>query len=70
MVMAVLFVWAVESVTWGVYRVLTGGTAALLHADVTGLLIWLAASTVITWMTAGAAAAVLGYKRRFERRLA
>jgi hypothetical protein len=64
----VVFGWAASLTTWTVLRVLTGGTLRILGANLMDGVSWSLVSTMFVWMTAAAAAAMLG-KRNGVRSL-
>ncbi len=66
-IVGTVIAWGVALATWAVVRLLSRGAWDLLHPELSGIAIWLAATTVVAWMTAGCAAALLGHKRRLER---
>jgi anti-sigma factor RsiW len=55
-----VFGWAVSLATWTLIRALAGGSLVVLGANVVSGTGWFLVSTVFVWMTAAAAAAVLG----------
>jgi anti-sigma factor RsiW len=59
--------WAVSLVTWTVIRALAGGSLVVLGANVVSGVSWFLLSTVFVWMTAAAAAAVLGRRDGVRR---
>jgi anti-sigma factor RsiW len=63
-----LFAWTVGLASWAIARIVTGGLLIALDTSFATWLIWLAASTVLVWMTAGAAAIMLGRGHRLARR--
>lgn len=70
MAFLVLFSWTVTLVTWPIVRMLTGGVLSWLDLNFNQTWFGLAAYTVLGWLTAGVAAAVLALRRRREGRLA
>lgn len=65
-VAAGLFAWVVNLATWAAYQLITGGIDAVLRPAMSGLLAWLALST-LTAMLAAPASVALASRRRFER---
>jgi hypothetical protein len=61
-----LFAWVMNLATWAVYQLLTGGITAVLRPEMSGLVAWLALSTLTACIVAPAAAA-LASRRHFER---
>ena len=70
LVFAMLFAWTLVLAGWPIARLLTSGAAAWL--DVSFRQVWLgyAAYTAVGWVTAGAAAVLLGVRHRATRRMA
>jgi anti-sigma factor RsiW len=66
----VLLSWTMVIATWPIVRLLTQGVASWLDVRFTATWMDLAWYTVLTWLTAGVAAAVLGWQKRRERRFA
>jgi predicted anti-sigma-YlaC factor YlaD len=60
------FAWIVGLTFWFLLRVFSGGPLMLLGTDLTGLLTWSLASTVFVWLTAAAAALLLGRRRELR----
>jgi len=65
-VAAGLFAWVINLATWAVYQLITGGIDAVLRPAMSGLLAWLALST-LTAMLAAPASVALASRRRIER---
>jgi hypothetical protein len=59
-----LFSWTVGAVTWLAFRLFAGGPSALASPTLRGTLMWIAVSTLLAWLTAGAAAVVLSFRAR------
>ncbi len=59
-----VFGWAVSLSTWTVIRALAGGSLVVLGANVVSGVGWFLSSTVFVWMTAAAAATMLGRRVR------
>jgi len=66
---AVAFAWTMAVVSWLLLDLLTGALAARLDRPVGPTAAWYAAYVVAGWLTAGAAAALLGRRRREEGRI-
>jgi len=69
LMLAVLVVlgWAVSLATWTVMRAVVGGSLVVLGANMVSGVSWFLLSTVFVWMTAAAAAAVLGRRDGVRR---
>lgn len=65
----VLFTWTVGALTWFVVRLIAGGPSAIANATLEGSLLWIGGSTLLAWLTAGVAAAVLTFRPRIARYL-
>jgi anti-sigma factor RsiW len=63
----VVFGWAASLATWALIRVLTGGNLQVLGANLASGVTWSLVSTVFAWMTAAAAAAMLGRRNELRR---
>ena len=61
-----VFAWGAAFTTWALWRLLTGGPAAVLHFDLTGIVAWLAVSCLTLFMATPAAAALAAARRRKE----
>ena len=59
--------WAVSLATWTAIRALAGGSLVVLGANVVSGASWFLVSTVFAWMTAAAAAAMLGRRDGVRR---
>jgi anti-sigma factor RsiW len=70
MAFLVLFSWTVTLVTWPVVRLLSGGILSWFDLSFSQTWFGLAGYTALGWLTAGVAGAVLGLRRRRERRFA
>ena len=66
----ILFAWTITLAGWPVFRLVAQGVAGWLDPSFDRTWLALVTYTVITWMTAGVAAALLALRRRHERRLA
>jgi len=66
---AVAFAWTMAVVSWLLLDLLTGALAARLDRPVGPTAAWYAAYVVAGWLTAGAAAALLGRRRQEEGRI-
>jgi anti-sigma factor RsiW len=67
---AIAFAWTMAVVSWLLLDLLTGALATRLDRPVGPTAAWYAAYVVAGWLTAGAAAALLGRRRQEERRIA
>lgn len=67
---AVAFAWTMAVVAWMVLDLVTGQLALRLGRPVGGTAAWYAAYVVVGWLTAGAAAVLLGRRRQEEGRIA
>ncbi len=63
----VAFGWAASLTTWILIRTLTGGALSLLGVNLVNVVNWMLLSTVLVWMTAAIAAAMLGRRSDLER---
>jgi len=63
-----LFAWTVGVAVWAIVRLLNNGLLALLDARFTQPVIWLTASSVLAWLTAGVVAVLVGHRRRMTWR--
>jgi hypothetical protein len=63
----VVFGWAASLTTWTLVRVLIGGTLDVLGVNLLSGVSWTLLSTVFVWMTAAAAAAMLGRSNEHRR---
>jgi hypothetical protein len=61
-----VFGWAASLVTWIIVRVFTGGTLQVLGANLVSGFTWPLVSTAFVWMTAAAAAAMLGRRNNLR----
>ena len=61
-----LFAWVANLMTWAVYQLITGGISAVVRPQLSGLIAWLALSTLTACIVAPAAAA-LASRHRWER---
>jgi anti-sigma factor RsiW len=66
---AVAFAWTMAVVSWLLLDLLTGALATRLDRPVGPTAAWYAAYVVAGWLTAGAAAALLGRRRHEEGRI-
>lgn len=64
----ILLGWTVTALMWMTWRLLTGGGVEWVGVDTGSPVVWLAGSTVLAWLTAGAAAALLAPGRQGLRR--
>lgn len=62
-----LFGWTVTLTVWLLWRVMTGG-GGLLDFSLRSMAMWLGGTTLLAWLTAGAAAILLGPGRGLVRR--
>jgi anti-sigma factor RsiW len=58
------FAWIVGVTVWFLFRLFTGGAAAVLEISINQVLIWGAGSTILVWLTAAVATLMLGSRRR------
>ena len=65
----VLFTWTMGAVTWLAVRLVTDGPSGVASASLGGSLLWIGGSTLLAWLTAGIAAAVLTLRSRLVRSL-
>jgi hypothetical protein len=65
----VLLSWATSFATWFVARSLVGVTLEVYGLNVVGAVPWILLSSILTWVTAGSAAVVLGNYRHTRRSL-
>lgn len=68
MAFLVLFAWTVTLASWPLVRLLGGSVLAWLGMPATQAWLWLGSYTVLAWVTAGVAAALLGLRYRSARR--
>ncbi|HTP36492.1 MAG TPA: hypothetical protein VMJ75_30160 [Candidatus Acidoferrales bacterium] len=61
-----IFAWVANLMTWAVYQLITGGISAVVRPELSGLIAWLALSTLTACLVAPAAAA-LASRHRLER---
>ena len=61
-----LFAWATTLIAWAVWRLLTGGTVAVLRIDETGIVAWLVWNALTLSMALPAAAMLAAARRRKE----
>jgi len=57
---SMLLAWTFSLTLWFLYKLFTGGSTALLSPGFTQVLSYLAASTLLAWLTAGAAVVAVG----------
>jgi hypothetical protein len=67
-ILAVLMLlgWTMTWVAWGFWRLMTG--APLLEITLGSATLWIGGSTLLAWLTAGAAAVLLATRREAIRR--
>jgi len=70
LVFAVLFAWTLTLAGWPIARLLTSGAASWLDLSFRQAWLGYAAYTAVGWVSAGAAAVILGLRHRTSRRLA
>jgi anti-sigma factor RsiW len=70
MIFLILFAWALTLVSWPLVRLFTGGLLGLLDMRVTHAWIGFAGFTTAAWLAGGAAAVLLSFHYRRERRVA
>ncbi|HYL78625.1 MAG TPA: zf-HC2 domain-containing protein [Bryobacteraceae bacterium] len=63
----VAFGWAASLATWALVRVLGGGSLQVFGANLVSGVTWSLTSTVLVWMTAAAAATMLGKRNQLRR---
>jgi anti-sigma factor RsiW len=63
-----LFAWTVGVATWAIVRVINNGLLAVLDARFMQPMVWLTASSVLAWLTAGVVAVLVGHRRRMTWR--
>ncbi len=68
MAFLVLFAWTVTLVSWPIVRLLSEGVASWLDLRFAQAWLGFAVYTALGWLTAGAAAVMLGLRHRRERR--
>jgi hypothetical protein len=61
-----LFAWAMALATWTLWRVLTGGAAAVQRIDPSGIFAWFVLAGFTTFLAAPAAAALAAFRPRKE----
>ncbi len=66
----ILFVWTVTLAGWPVFRLLALGVAGWLDPALDRTWLALVTYTVVTWLTAGVAAALIALRHRREGRMA
>ena len=62
------FAWIVGITIWFLARLFTGGAVAVMETSATQLVTWSVASTIFVWLTAAAAALIMGGRRQAMRR--
>lgn len=67
-VVLALFTWTLGLAFWLIVQLIRGGPAAIWNGGFLQTSLWVTASTVLAWLTAGVAAVVLGHQRRLVRR--
>jgi anti-sigma factor RsiW len=70
MIFLVLFAWTLALATWPVARLVTGGLLSWVDPHFSHTWLVLLAYTSLAWVAGGAAAAMLGLRKRNERSLA
>lgn len=60
--------WTVSLLVWWLFRLFTGGGVAVLGLSFGNPVVWLGATTLLAWLTAGVAAAVLAFRPDSVRR--
>ncbi|MCP5115370.1 MAG: hypothetical protein GY953_31465 [bacterium] len=60
--------WTFSLLLWWVVRVFTGGGVALMGVNLGSPVVWLGATTLVAWLTAGVAAATLAFRPDGMRR--
>jgi len=63
----VIFGWAASLATWALVRILAGGSLSVLGMNLVSGVTWSLLSTALVWMTAAAAAAMLGKRNQLRR---
>ena len=63
-----LFAWTVALTTWAIVRVVNNGLLAVLDARFMQPMVWLTASSVLAWLTAGVVAVLVARRRRMAWR--
>ena len=63
----VVFGWAASLATWALVRILAGGSLSVLGTNLVSGVTWSLLSTALVWMTAAAAAAMLGKRNQLRR---
>jgi hypothetical protein len=63
-----LFAWTVGVATWAIVRLMNNGLLAVLDARFMQPMVWLTASSVLAWLTAGVVAVLVGHRRRMTWR--
>ena len=58
-----LYAWTVSAIVWIIWRVLEGGALSLVDAGFQNAFLWLSATTVFGWLTAGLTAVLIGHRR-------
>lgn len=59
--------WAATLTVWSIWRAAGGGARPLIESSWTNVALWLGATAVIGWMTAGAAVVMLGRQNGMRR---
>lgn len=68
MAFLLLLGWTVSLLLWFVWRMVTGGGLVVVGLSLDSPVVWVGATTVLAWLTAGAAAAVLAFRPASMRR--
>ena len=63
-----LFGWTVSLVVWLMWRLMGGGSMVLAGVSFDSAVVWLGGTTLLAWLTAGAAAVVLALRPEGMRR--
>ncbi len=63
-----LFAWTVGVATWAIVRVINNGLLAVLDPRFIEPMVWITASSVLAWLTAGVVAVLVGRRRRMTWR--
>ena len=64
----VLLGWTMTALAWLMWRLMTGGGIELLGVSTGSPVVWLTGSTLLAWLTAGVAAALMAPGRHRARR--